>query len=395
MPQYKYHAVTLNGSQQSGRLEAATETQLSQLLFQRGLYLTSSRLMERSRRQRKIKLGRIADFCRQLAAMLSSGITLIRAIQIIEARDELAFTKKIYANLVEELRRGSTLSESMAKQGKAFPELLVNMMRAGENSGGIDTTALKMAETYDKQNRLNSKIRSAMIYPIILLVLIVLVIIVMFAFVVPTFGEMFPEESELPLPTVIMMSISNFLLNYWYVLAGGVVALAFILTTVFRRPKPKWFWHRLKLHSPVFGKLLRIIYTARFARTLSSLYTSGIPMIQALTIGRSTIGNTYIEGQFDTVLTELGNGRALSDALSNVEGFDTKLYATVAIGEESGRLEMMLDSVADQFDYESEIATQRLVSILEPVMIVIMAVVVLLVIISVLLPIFSMYSSLG
>jgi type IV pilus assembly protein PilC len=201
------------------------------------------------------------------------------------------------------------------------------------------------------------------------------------------------EGMVLPLPTRIVMGISDFLTNHWLTLLIGIVLAVAILAPVSRRPAVRVKLDRFKLNIPKVGKLLSTIYTARFARTLAALYVSGIPMIQALTIARSTIGNTYIDKQFDEVIAALGNGRTLSQALSGVKGFEPKLNSTIMIGEESGRLEHMLESVANQFDYDSEMASQRLVSLIEPVLIVVMAVIVAFVIISVLLPIYQMYSS--
>lgn len=394
MPVYKYNAVAVDGSRRTGALEAANEIQLTATLKDNGLFLLDSKLAQKEGEYKKLKTNEVADFCRQLSAMLASGITLIRAMQIIEARDAKPHVKKVYHDLINELRRGSTLSESMEKQGRAFPALLINMIRAGENSGGLDKTTDKMAITYDKQHKLNSKMKSASVYPIILVVLIVAVIIILFAFVMPSFSGVF-ANMELPLPTQVMMAISDFLVNYWYFLLAGVIIAVAMIISIFRMPGPRKAWDKFKLRVPVVGKLLRIIYTARFARTLASLYVSGIPMIQSLNIGRATVGNTYIEAQFDNVINDLGNGRTLSQAMAGVDGFDAKLQSTISIGEESGRLESMLDSVSDQFDYEAEMATQRLVSLMEPVMIIIMAVVVVAVIVSVLLPILQMYQNIG
>ena len=394
MPVYKYNAVTVDGSRRAGSFEAANEAQLSAVLKDNGLFLTRSKLAKAKAKYKRLKTNEVADFCRQLSAMLASGITLIRAMQIIESRDAKPQVKVVYHDLINELRRGSTLSESMELLDPAFPPLLTNMLRAGENTGGIDKTAEKMAITYDKQHKLNAKMKSASIYPIILIVLIVLVVIILFTFVLPSFMGVF-GDMELPLPTMIMMGISNFLTRYWAFVLGGAIAGVALIIAIFRQPAPRKLWDAFKLKTPVFGKLLRIIYTARFARTLASLYVSGIPMIQSLRIGRATVGNAYIEAQFDKVINSLGNGRTLSMSMAEVDGFDIKLQSTIAVGEESGRLESMLDSVADQFDYEAEMATQRLVTMMEPAMIVIMAVVVVTVIVSVLLPIFSMYQSIG
>ncbi|MCL2806555.1 MAG: type II secretion system F family protein [Coriobacteriia bacterium] len=394
MPVYKYNAVAVDGSRRVGSVEAANETQLSAALRDNGLYLMSSRLTESRAKHQKLKTNEVADFCRQLAAMLSSGITLIRAMQIIEARDAKPQVKRVYRDLIDDLRRGSTLSESMDNQAPAFPPLLSSMIRAGENSGGIDKTSEKMAITYDKQHRLNAKMKSASIYPIVLVVLILAVVVILFTFVLPSFMGIF-GDMELPLPTQIMMGISGVFVRFWPLIIGGSIIVVALTIAIFRQPGPRKAWDKAKLRAPIFGKLLRIIYTARFARTLASLYVSGIPMIQSLHIGKSTVGNSYIESQFDNVINSLGNGRTLSLSMAEVDGFDAKLQSTISVGEESGRLEAMLDSVADQFDYEAEIASQRLVSLMEPAMIIIMAVVVVAVIVSVLLPIFQMYSSIA
>ena len=395
MPVYEYNAVAIDGRKQSGRVEVADVARLTFALKEEGLFLTGYRERKPKQENTKLKIKEIADFCRQLAAMLSSGITLIRAMMIIEQRDAKPHIKKVYTKLIEDLCSGATLSDGMEKQGAAFPPLLVNMIRAGESSGGIDKSALKMAETYDKQSRLDSKMKAAAVYPIILLVLIVGVIIVLFTFVLPQFAGLFETMGDLPLPTQIMMGFSSFLINYWMFIILAAVLIVAGVTALLRQPGPREGWDHIKLRAPVFGKLLKIICTARFARTLSALYVSGIPMLNTLQIAKTTVGNKYIENQFDEVVNALGNGQTLSVSLALVDGFEQKLISTILIGEESGRLEDMLGSVAEQYDYDAEIATQRLVSLMEPIMIVVMAAVVLAVIVSVLLPIFQMYSSLG
>jgi type IV pilus assembly protein PilC len=315
-------------------------------------------------------------------------------MNILAQRNLRPHVKKICDELILDLQRGSTLSEAMANRGRAFPELLVNMIRAGENTGKLDATCEKMAVTYDKEHRLNAKVKQALVYPIILVVLIIGVVLVIFTFVLPQFMGLF-ENMELPLPTRIVMGISDFLIAWGMWLLIGVVAAVAALIALLRQPGPRRAFDHFKLMLPKVGHLLRIIYTARFARTLSSLYVSGISMIQALTIARTTIGNAYIASQFDGVIEALGNGRTLSQALSTVDGFEQKLRSIVLIGEESGNLEKMLESVADQYEYDSEMATQNLVTLIEPILIVFMALIVVAVIISVLLPIYQLYSNIG
>jgi type IV pilus assembly protein PilC len=394
MPLYNYKAVAIDGKKAHGRMEAASSNQLAAQLRGEGLFLLEAAQRQVVQQPVKLSTVEVADFCRQLAAMLSSGITLIRAMAIMSQRDLKPHVKKIYSGIIEDLQRGSTLSEAMAQLGKAFPALLVNMIRAGEQTGRMDVTALKMAETYDKEHRLNQKIRSATVYPVILVVLIVGVVLIVFTFVIPQFVGMF-ENMALPLPTRIVMAVSDFLIsNGLYLLVGVVIAVA-VLLYAFRQPGPGTALDKAKIGIPKMGKLLSTIYTARFARTLASLYVSGIPMIQALTIARGTIGNRYIESQFGNLLDALGNGQTLSQAIATIDGFEPKLRSTVLVGEESGRLEQMLESIADQYDYDSEMASQRMVSMIEPILIVVMAGIVGGVIISVMLPIYQLYGNVG
>jgi type IV pilus assembly protein PilC len=395
MPIYRYNAVAMDGSKTSGRMDAASEAQLGSLLNKEGLFLTGASLTEQHVNAPKLKLQEVADFCRQLAAMLSSGITLIRAMMIIEQRDSKPHIKKIYQAVIAELQRGSTLSDAMTKQGRAFPELLISMMRAGESSGRMDITAEKMANTFDKQHKLNQKLKSATTYPIILVVMIIGVILIIFTFVLPSFFTMFDSMDELPMPTQVVIAISNFLTHYYWLLGIVIGVAAGSLWYTFRLPGPKRQLDKLKLKLPKIGGLLGTIYTGRFARTLSSLYVSGIPMIQALTITRDTIGNKYIEWQFSGVIDALGNGRTLSQSIGGVDGFEKKLFSTILIGEESGRLEQMLESTADQYDYDSEMATTRLITMLEPILICVMAGIVAFVMISVMMPIYQLYQNIG
>jgi type IV pilus assembly protein PilC len=299
----------------------------------------------------------------------------------------------VYSAVIDDLQRGATLSEAMSMRGKAFPELLINMMKAGESTGRMDVTASKMADNYDKEARLNKKLFSAIAYPVFLLILLTAAVIFIFTFVIPQFTELF-VDMELPVPTKIVLAISNFLTTKWMFLIVGLVVAVAGLITLFRRPGPRKWLDRLKLRIPKVGKLLRTIYTARFARTLSSLYVSGIPMIQAMNVARNILGNTYLESQFDDVIDSLGNGHTLSQSVALVNGFEKKLPSTIMIGEESGRLEHMLESVSDQYDYDAEMAANSLVALLEPLLIILTAIIVAFVVISVLLPVFEMYSTL-
>jgi type IV pilus assembly protein PilC len=196
-----------------------------------------------------------------------------------------------------------------------------------------------------------------------------------------------------PVITQVMIAISKFLVNDWYIASAGGVLLVSIFGLVFQKPLVRFALDKCKFHLPKIGKLMKVIYTARFSRTISSLYASGLPIVTALQIGRKTIGNRYLEHQFDVVIRSVREGVPLSKAIAKVDGFDSKLSSTIMVGEETGRLESMLISVADSFDYDAEMAAQRLITILEPVMIIIMALIVGSVMLAVMMPIFQMYQS--
>lgn len=393
MALYKYVARNMSTKKITGKREAESEKQLASLLRSDDLYLIQSKdITNVVKNEYKMKLKELADFSRQLGAMMGSGVSLIRAMSILVQREDNLKIKKIYTDLYRKLQQGVTLSSAMEEQGKAFPELMVNMYRSGESSGQMENVAKTMAIQYEKDNRVRGKVKNAMVYPIILLVVTALVIVAVFTLIIPQFQEIF-QGMELPLITRVVNDLSGAMLEYWYLFLIGVLMIVAVVIALLRVDIIRLKFDRFKLHSPLFGKMLRIIYTARFARNLCSLYTSGISIINALQIVRSTIGNKYLESQFDDTITMVRNGTSLSQSVQKIQGFDSKLPTSIFIGEESGKLEDMLTSIADDFDYESEAATQRMVTVLEPLMIIILAVIVLFVMLSVLLPIYQLYQN--
>lgn len=396
MPKYKYKAKDNNGKISKGVFEAADEMALYQALRADGRYLVSSKDMEEDRfkSKRRIKTSILADFCRQLGTLLKAGVSLVRSLNIIANEIGVRSTdKETYQNLLNSIRQGIPLSEAMEEQGKSFPVLLVSMMRSAEANGNLDQTSLRMAEHYDKEHRLNGKVRNAMIYPAILCVLLVGVIIFILSYLVPQFQDIFDTMESLPLPTVILLGMSSGIKKYWPFIILIIVIVVFGLSLMFRIPTVRWKKDQLKLKIPVIGNLLRKIYTARFARTLCSLYSSGIPIIQALQIGSSTVGNRYIEDQFDGVIDQIRRGESLSGSLMQIDGFQKKLSSSILVGEETGSLDEMLDSIADSLEFEAERALERLVTLMEPILIILMALIIGFVVVAVILPIYQSYST--
>ncbi len=394
MPIFKYKAKDMESKIIQGTMEAVDEESVRRLLREDDLFLIKISQVENVKKPYKLKSSELSDFSRQMAGMLGSGISVIRAIKIMEERDVKPAIKKVYETIYDEIQRGNTLSEAMEVSGGSFPELMINIFKAGEASGQLEDSARKMADHYEKEYKLKGKIKSAMTYPIILFGTTILVVILVFTLILPQFFTLF-EDIELPALTRAMLVISNSLTQYglFYIIAVLlIIAVGLYLRSV---PQIRLAMDRFKLKLPQIGKLLETIYTARFARNLSSLYSSGLSMINALNIGGTTVGNAYILSQFAQVVDLVRTGEPLSTAIESVDGFDPKLVATIYIGEESGRLDEMLENVSDAFDYEAEMATTRLVTFIEPIMIIFMAIVVGAIILSVMLPIMTLYQNIG
>lgn len=394
---YRYRAQNSDGKIVSGELKANTEDELHSKLKADGMLLMEAKEIERSRAvHKKLKYDRIADFARNLSKLLGAGVTLVRALRII-AEDESIKEgeRKIYAEVLRQVRSGMTLSDALDEQGGVFPALFVNMIRSAESGGNMDQTAGNMAEYYSKEYRLQQKIKSSTTYPKILGVLIVIVVIVLMGFVLPQFDGLFSQMDSLPITTRILMAISDFVASKWYILIFFGIILFMIFKILTSLPPVKLFMDRAEIHMPKIGGLRKIIYTARFSRTLASMYSAGIPIVTCLQIAKTTIGNTYIESQFDDMIAAIRAGKSLSEGIASIDGFVKKLPSSVAVGEETGALDQMLISIADQMDYDSEIAIEKLVAMVEPIMIVVMASIVGFIMIAVIQPIYGSYQSIA
>ncbi|MCC8192600.1 MAG: type II secretion system F family protein [Ruminococcus sp.] len=391
MPLYKYTAKDISGKVHKGALSAADPEALKKGLRETGLYLSGFTEKVDKNQGKKLKAEEISTFCREISTMLASGISLVRAMNIINNRDLTPKLKYAFGELLSSIKKGIALSDAMGLLGKTFPPMLINMVKAGEASGRLDETMEKMADYYEKDNRLNKSIRSALTYPIILAVLTVCVAVGLMTFVVPMFADIF-DGMTLPLVTRIVMTISNALTDNFVQIVIVVAIVCIAVYFIMQIEKVRFGIDKLKLKMPVVGKLLKIIYTARFARTLASLYSSGLSIINALQISKDTIGNRYITQQFDEVVRSVRAGNSLSATLAAVDGFDKKLSDTIAVGEETGQLDSLLVSIADSYDYDSDMAIKRLMTMIEPLMIIILAFFVVVIMLAVLMPIFGMYS---
>lgn len=343
-----------------------------------------------------MKAKALASFCRELGMMIGSGVPLIRALGIMVQRDINPKARDSYVQLHQDLQRGYMLSEAMEAQHGVFPELLINMYRASEASGGMEETCKRMAEHYEKSYKLKQKVKAAMIYPIMLLCVTFVVLMMIFLVVLPKFFSLFEKmNASMPAITKFMLNLSSGIRSNWLIIIIVILIIIAVIKGIHQVPAIKKALDQFKLKLPGLGKLFRIVYTARFARTLCSCYTSGISMINSLQNTKNTVGNKYVESQFDDMIMEVRNGENLSTAIGHIKGFDPKLSASILIGEETGRLDQMLQDTADSFDFDADMALQKMVSTVEPILIVLMAVIVGTVMISVILPLPRMYNAVG
>lgn len=386
MKSFSYVAKTAADKQVKGTINAEDEREFNAKLREKGLILISYEENEIGAKKttKKFKTKELAFNCRQLAAMLTSGLTLVKSLDILSKEQPNETSRGIWQSVYENVQKGESFSSSLEMYKGVFPEFLISMVAAGESSGSLDVIMQRMSDHYAKENKMNNTIKGALTYPIILLILCLAIVIGMFTFIMPTFANLFEDKSQMPALTRVMMGFSDSLVNYWFVYLGVIVALVVGAIYFLKIPQTRLKWDKFIIKGPGFGPLVVKIYTARFARTLSSLYSSGIPMVECLQRSSAILGNRYIDQCFVNVVDEVKQGETLSASIQRTEIFDSMFCSIIYVGEEAGALDTILTKTSDYYDEEADSAVSRLVSLLEPLMIIIMGIAVGLVVAAVL-----------
>ena len=401
MIKYDYKAKDAAGKNKAGYLMAENLADFYMKLKNEGLYCTG---VEESRNQgdiidvfapkkggKKLKLDNVAIFCRQFATMLSSGITVIKCLDILYHQSETKLMKSVLLNTYESIKKGNSLSNAMNEQGNAFPSLLISMIQSGEASGSLDDVMLSMSIHFEKEKALRNKIKSAMIYPIVLISVSVVVVAILLIKVVPTFMEMFGSEDNLPATTKVLLGISDAMKNYWWAILLACGGIAFLVKLLLKNAQFRYAYDRMKTKIPKFGKLMMVVLTARFSRTVSTLYSSGVSIIDSIRIASSVLGNAYIATKLENAIDEIKKGVTFSQALISTGAFPSMFTSMVYIGEESGSLDSILNKTADFYDEDASTAIGKMVALLEPCLIIILGLIVAFIVISVAEPMFGMY----
>jgi len=387
MSKYSYTAKDASGNLRKGLITAENERDFNEQMREKGLFVVQSKEEAASSTTKttyKFKTKDLAFNCRQMAAMMSSGLTIVKTLEILCKEQSTEAAKNIWRDIYESVQKGESFSSALEMHNGAFPQFLISMVGAGESSGSLDVIMQRMSDHYAKENKMNNKIKGAMTYPIILCILCIVIVIGMFTFIMPVFRDMFTDPDAIPALTKVMFSFSDFLKAKWYVLLIVVAAIIFSAMYAMKIPSMKLKWDRFIIKGPGFGPLVVKVYTGRFSRTLSSLYSSGIPMVECLQRASDVLGNTYISEKFQTVIDEVKQGEPLSAAIQRTEIFDSMFCSIIYVGEESGALDDILDKSSDYYEEEADSAIQSLVGMLEPVMIIVMGVAVGLIVASVL-----------
>lgn len=403
MPVYEYQALDRAGKSRSGIIDAESPAAARQKLRRSGVFPTGLKEASSPIRQKGIRHGFIPLFSkrvrpaeisaatRELATLLAAGIPLVASLDALIAQTANPLLQKILAQTKESVTQGNSLASSLAQHPRIFSEIYVNMVGAGEESGSLDLVLNRLAELAEHQQALKGRLKAALAYPIFMLLIGVLVLFFLVAFIVPSITKIFHEMHRiLPLPTLILIAVSDWLKSYWFLAVGGCLGLLLLARRFIRTPKGRRAWDGIKLGSPLIGPLSRKAAIARFCRTLGSLLQNGVPLLSALGIVRNIVNNTQIGEAIEEAVEDVRSGKGLAASLSKSRWFPPVAIQMISAGEQSGEMEAMLHKMADVFEREVETQTVVLTSLLEPAMILAMGLTVGFIVVSILLPIFEM-----
>jgi len=407
---FEYTGLTEAGKNVRGIRDAESSKALRQVLRKDGVYLTDARAAEAGAvvGEQKTGLSREVDIpamlgfagvssqdlaiaTRQLATLIAAGIPLVEALTALVDQIEQPRLKRIMGVVKQKVNEGASLADALREHPKVFSELYVNMIRAGESSGALDVVLVRLADFTESQAQLRNKIIGAMLYPAIMVVVGIAIVGILFVVVIPKVTKIFDDMNvTLPWTTRILIGVSSFARDYWYVVLVAIPALVFGLRRFVRTARGRAWWDRTKLGAPVFGELIRMLSLSRFAKTLATLLASGVPLLTAMDIVRNIVSNTLLADVIDKARDAIREGESIAAPLRRSGQFPPLVYHMIAIGERSGQLEEMLQNVARSYEAQVEMRVGALTSLLEPVMIVAMGGGVAFIVFSILMPIMQL-----
>ena len=395
MPKFRYNAVSLGGEKMRGDYAAPDKDGVTAMLRQSGFYpLDIRRISEEKTVRQKIHAKTLAAFCHQISAMLRAGVTMTQALHILQSQTENRPMRLILENVYADVQRGGGLYESFGVYRNSFPPFFLNMLEAGEASGALDTCMARAGAAFTRTAKLNGKLRSAMIYPSVLLVLVAGVVALMLGFVIPQFAKLYQDNgARLPALTRALVSVSEGFVRYWYILFLIVFAAVAGVRMWLSSDAGRTAFDGFKLRIPAVSPLLTKVYASRYARGIASLSAAGVPVIRAVEVTARSVSNRFIEKKLYAVADGVRQGEEMSGLLERAAVMPPMIVYMTRLGERAGVTDELLGQAADSYDDESENALQALTALTEPALLVLMAAIVVPVVMAIVLPIFNLYNA--
>ncbi len=406
MATFVYTGRSLAGEVRKGELEAASLAQATAALRRQQVIpstLTQKKSFFATLNEIKIpglgvriKNKDLVVFSRQFATMIDAGLPLVQCLDILASQQDNAEFKKVLLDVKGSVEGGSTFADALSKHPKVFDDLFVNLIAAGEVGGILDVILNRLSAFLEKAEKLKGKVKGAMTYPVVVIIIACLVVTGLLVWIVPIFEDMFAGfGSALPLPTQIVVMMSDFIKNYWYVIIGVIIGTVVGLNRAYQTKKGRWIIDTIFLKLPIFGDLVRKTAVARFTRTLGTMLSSGVPILEGLEVVSKTSGNVVIEDAVMKARTSLSQGKTLADPLMETNVFPGMVTQMIAVGEATGALDTMLSKIADFYEDEVDAAVDALTSMIEPLLMVFLGVVVGGLVIALYLPIFQLAGAAG
>lgn len=401
MPYFRYKAADQNNKNQEGIIQAASQDVAADILSDRGLTilnLTEERLSFRERSLKllnRVKIKDLVVFSRQLSVIVSATIPLVQGLRIIVAQTESPVLKTIISEVADDVEGGAKLSSALARHDHVFSPFFINIIKSGEASGKLDDVLNYLADQQEQDYDLTSQIKGAMIYPAFIISGLFVVGFLMMIFVIPQLTSIIAESgAELPLPTKILIFTSDFLKNFWWLILGGLGALAIAFGILVSKPEGRYYWNELQFRLPIFGELLKKIVLIRFSRSLYTLTTGGVPLTRSLEIVSDVVGNEVYKKLIRRTVKEVEDGNSVSAVFLKSPHVPVMVSQMLSLGEKTGRLDEILDKVAHFYSREAKNMVNNLITLLEPLVMLLMGIAVGGLVAAVILPLYSLASSL-
>ncbi|WP_437205401.1 type II secretion system F family protein [Planctomicrobium sp. SH664] len=416
MPVFQYEAMDNTGLEIKETIEAPTEQEAQQIIREKGFFVT--KISEKTSRKKKddktkqtkqagprkkatfsiggVSAKKLTMFTRQLSTLQDAGLPILRSLKILEIQSKPGPLKNALMGVIEDVESGNTLSEAMAKQPKAFDNLYVNMVKAGEAGGALEIILQRLAEFQERSQSLKRKVKGAMVYPVAVITVATLIVGFIMYYIIPKFKQIFLDFGvELPGITVVLINMSDNVVNYWYLIPVVPISLLIMYKLIRKNKTGAYIIDRITLKIPVLGQIVSKSTTARTARTLGTLIASGVPILEALSIARDTAGNEVFRKAFDHIHSSIREGESMAVPLKETRIVDDLVVNMVDVGEETGALDNMLYKVADVYDEEVSVLVEGLINLLEPLMVVVLGLIVGFIVIALFMPLVKLLNELS